>query len=138
MFCEAANYYKKQGKTLVDVLEDIFSQHGYYLDTQSSAYFKGADGNEKMDKILAVRRTSPPSEVAGIKVTSVEDFLLSPPEDFVPSNVLRFNFEDGSFVAIRPSGTEPKCKVYYCVKGNSPDDASSKLAAFKAEFDIKA
>ena len=138
MFCEAANYYKKQGKTLVDVLEDIFSQHGYYLDTQSSAYFKGADGNEKMDKILAVRRTSPPSEVAGIKVTSVDDFLLSPPEDFVPSNVLRFNFEDGSFVAIRPSGTEPKCKVYYCVKGNSPDDASSKLAAFKAEFDIKA
>ncbi len=138
MFCEAANYYKKQGKTLVNVLEDIFKTHGYYIDTQSSAYFKGADGNDKMAKILSDYRENPPTEACGIKVVSVEDFLLNPPESFVPSNVLRFNLEDGSFIAIRPSGTEPKCKVYYCVKGDTLQLAEQKLADLREVFDIKA
>ncbi len=137
MICEAAAYYKKQGKTLIDVLEDIFKANGYYVDTQSSAYFKGADGNEKMAAVLTAYRNNPPSEVAGVKVASIDDFLLSPPEDFVPSNVLRFNFEDGSFVAVRPSGTEPKCKVYYCIAGKTQADAEEKLLKFKDFFDIK-
>lgn len=136
MFCEAADYYKKQGKTLVDVLNDIFQKHGFFLDTQTSAYFKGADGNDKMNAILTDLRENPPKDVAGIAVTSVEDYLLSPPEDFVPSNVLKFIFEDGSFVAVRPSGTEPKCKVYYCICGKDADDAALKLEKFKAVFDI--
>ena len=138
MFCEAADYYKKQGLTLIDVLENLFKEHGYYLDTQSSAEFKGADGNEKMNAILADLRENPPSEAAGIKITSVEDFLLNPPEDFVTSNVLRYNLADGSFIAVRPSGTEPKCKVYYCICGKDKADAEAKLAALKEVFDIKA
>ena len=138
MFCEAADYYKKQGLTLIDVLENLFKEHGYYLDTQSSAEFKGADGNEKMNAILADLRRNPPSVAAGIKITSVEDFLLNPPEDFVPSNVLRYNLADGSFIAVRPSGTEPKCKVYYCICGKDKSDAEAKLTALKEVFDIKA
>ncbi len=137
MICEAANYYKAKGKTLIDVLEDIFKTHGYFVDTQSSAAFKGPDGNDKMAELLTSYRENPPSEVAGIKVTSIDDFLLSPPEDFVPSNVLRFNFEDSSFVAIRPSGTEPKCKVYYCICGKTKTEAEEKLKLFKERFDIK-
>ena len=137
MICEAAAYYKKQGKNLIDVLDDIFAAHGYYVDTQSSTYFKGIDGNEKMAAVLTAYRNDPPSEVAGVKVESIDDFLLSPPEDFVPSNVLRFNFADGSFVAIRPSGTEPKCKVYYCICGETKAAAEEKLLKFKEYFDIK-
>ena len=138
MFCEAADYYKKQGKTLVDVLDDLADKFGYYLDTQSSTFFRGADGSDKMNALLEDMRKNPIKEAADIKVVSTEDFLLNPPEDFVPSNVLRFNLEDGSFVAIRPSGTEPKCKVYYCVRGENKADAERKLAALKEVFDVKA
>lgn len=138
MFCEAADYYKKQGKTLIDVLNDLFDKHGYYLDTQSSTFFRGIDGNERMNALLDDMRKNPPREVGGIKICETQDFLLNPPENFVPANVLRFNFEDGSFVAIRPSGTEPKCKVYYCVRGKDKADAEIKLSAFKQVFDIKA
>ena len=80
----------------------------------------------------------PPAEAAGVKVEAVEDYLLNPPEGFVPSNVLRFILADGSFVAVRPSGTEPKCKVYYCVRGEDKADAEAKLASFKEVFDLKA
>ena len=137
MICEAAAYYKKQGKTLIDVMEDIFQNLGYYVDTQSSTYFPGVDGNDKMAAILTSYRNNPPSEVAGVKVETIHDFLLSPPEDFIPSNVLRFDFADGSFVAVRPSGTEPKCKVYYCIAGKTREEANDKLSKFKEFFDIK-
>ena len=138
VFCEAADYYKKQGKTLVDVLDDLSEKLGYYLDTQSSTFFRGADGSDKMNSLLEDMRKNPIKEAAGIKVISVEDYLLNPPADFIPSNVLRYNLEDGSFVAIRPSGTEPKCKVYYCVRGENKCDAEAKLASLKEIFDIKA
>lgn len=138
MFCEAADYYKKQGKTLYDVLEELFDTHGYFLDTQSSTFFRGIDGADRMNALLDDMRKNPIKEAAGIKVESVEDFLLAPPEGFVPSNVLRYNLEDGSFVAIRPSGTEPKCKVYYCVRGENKANAEEKLAALKQIFDVKA
>ena len=133
MICEAAAYYKKQGKTLIDVLEDIFKTLGYYVDAQSSTYFPGVDGNDKMAAILTSYRETPPSEVAGVKVESIDDFLLNPPADFVPSNVLRFNFCDGSFVAVRPSGTEPKCKVYYCIAGKTRAEAEEKLIELKKQ-----
>ena len=137
MFCEAADYYKKQGKNLFDVLEELFEKFGYYLDTQSSTFFRGIDGTDRMNALLDNMRKDPITEAAGIKVTSVEDFLLAPPEGFVPSNVLRYNLADGSFVAIRPSGTEPKCKVYYCVRGENKAEAETKLSALKEIFDIK-
>ena len=138
MFCEAADYFKAQGKTLIDVLNELFDRHGFYLDTQSSAAFKGADGIAKMNALLDELRKNPPAEAAGVKVEAVEDYLLNPPEGFVPSNVLRFILADGSFVAVRPSGTEPKCKVYYCVRGEDKADAEAKLASFKEVFDLKA
>lgn len=137
MFCEAADYYKRQGKTLYDVLEEIFEKFGYFVDTQTSTFFKGIDGAERMAAVLDSLRNNPPSSAAGLKVTTVTDYLKNPPEGFVPSNVLRFDFEDGSFVAVRPSGTEPKCKVYYCVAGETKNQAEEKLGALKEIFDIK-
>ena len=137
MFCEAADYYKKQGKNLFDVLDELFEKFGYYLDTQSSTFFRGIDGADRMNALLDNMRKDPITEAAGIGVSSVEDFLLAPPEGFVPSNVLRYNLADGSFVAIRPSGTEPKCKVYYCVRGENKTEAEAKLSALKEIFDIK-
>lgn len=137
MFCEAADYFKKQSMTLIDVLNDLFDRYGFYIDTQTSVTLKGADGAEKIAAILSDLRANPPAEVDGIKVTGVEDYLLYPPEGFVKSNVLRYNFEDGSFVAVRPSGTEPKCKVYYCICGKDKVDAEQKLVKYKQVFDIK-
>ena len=82
-------------------------------------------------------RKNPVTEVAGIKVKNITDFLNAPPEGFITSNVLLYNFEDGSFVAVRPSGTEPKCKIYYCVCGNTKADAEAKLLSLKEYFDVK-
>ena len=137
MFCEAADYYKKQGKTLVDVLDDLAEKFGYYLDAQSSTFFRGADGSDKMNALLEDMRNNPIKEAAGIKVSSVDDFLLNPPDGFVPSNVLRYNLEDGSFVAIRPSGTEPKIKIYYSIKEENRQKAEERLLSVQTEIKTK-
>ncbi len=137
MFCEAADYFKKQGLTLIDVLNMLFEKFGYYLDTQCSATLNGADGAKKIKAILNDLRENPPTEVDGIKIIKAEDFLLNPPKDFVSSDVLRYTFEDDSFVAVRPSGTEPKCKVYYCICGKNLKEAEEKLVKYREVFDIK-
>lgn len=136
MFCEAADYYKKQGKNLIDVLNEIFEKYGYFADSLTSVTLKGADGAKRIQGILEDLRQNPVKEVGGIKVKETIDFL-NPPADFIASNVLLFNFEDGSFVAVRPSGTEPKCKIYYCVYGKTPEESATKLKAFKEYFDVK-
>ncbi len=136
MFCEAADYYKKQGKTLIDVLNDIFREYGYFADTLTSVTLKGADGAKRIQGILENLRNNPVEEVAGVKVKETLDFL-NPPEGFISSNVLLYNFCDGSFVAVRPSGTEPKCKIYYCICGKDKTEAETKLKGFKEYFDVK-
>ena len=98
---------------------------------------KGAAGVAKIASLLEELRKNPPREVGGVAVTDVEDYLdermLS--RGFPASNVLRYIFADGSFVAVRPSGTEPKCKYYYCVMATSKAEAESKLAALRASFE---
>ena len=136
MFCEAADYYKKQGKTLIDVLNEIFVKYGYFADTLTSVTLKGEDGARQIKQILEDLRKNPITEVAGVKVRETVDFL-NPPQGFIKSNVLLFNFCDGSFVAVRPSGTEPKCKIYYCVCGENKEKAEIKLKGFKEYFDVK-
>ena len=137
MLCEAAAYYKKQGKTLLDVLGDLYREHGFFLDTQGSIFHKGAAGVAKIAALLEGLRREPPREVAGLTVIKTEDYLASEMqrEGFPPANVLRYLFDDGSFVAVRPSGTEPKCKYYYCVSAGDRAAAEEKLAGLRAFFE---
>lgn len=135
MFCEAADYYKKQGKTLIDVLEEIYNKFGYFVDTQKSVAFTDARGSEKIKKIMQSLREKTPDSIAGYPLKSVTDFL-EPYKDFVKSDVLLYTFADGGFVSVRPSGTEPKCKFYFCIYGKDKKEAEEKLAKIKKEFDI--
>ncbi|MBP3397110.1 MAG: phospho-sugar mutase [Clostridia bacterium] len=137
MLCEAAAYYKAKGKTLLDVLEGLYAEHGFYLDAITNAVHKGAAGVEKIKALLEALRNDPPKEAGGIDVTGVEDYLSADmtAKGFPPSNVLRYTFADGSWLAVRPSGTEPKCKYYYCVVGKDRTEAAAKHAAMKAAFE---
>ena len=137
MLCEAAAYYKAQGKTLYDVLLEIFAEYGYYLDAQTNVTLKGADGAEKIQQLLRNLRANPPKAAAGIAVTKAEDYLSKEmqAQGFPASNVLKYMLADGSWVAVRPSGTEPKCKYYYCITAQNKTAAGEKLAAFKQVFE---
>ncbi len=137
MLCEAAAYYKAEGKSLWDVLEELYRAHGYFLDAVTALTLTGAEGAAKMQQMLEELRNAPPTEAGGIAVARVEDYL-SPEmqaKGFARSNVLRFVLADGSWVAVRPSGTEPKCKYYYCVRGTDEQDAGAKHALLRAAFE---
>ncbi|MBQ9098238.1 MAG: phospho-sugar mutase [Clostridia bacterium] len=137
MLCEAAAYYKMQGKTLWDVLEELYGEFGYYLDSQTSVVHKGSDGAARIAGLVDNARHNPPAEVEGVAVVDVEDYLTDRmmKKGFPASNVLRFLLADGSWVAIRPSGTEPKCKYYYCVTGADRTAAEKKHAAMRRVFE---
>lgn len=137
MLCEAAAYYKNYGLSLIDVLEAIHKKYGYFHDSQSNFYFPGLDGKAKIAALTAGLRAESPCEVGGVKVTRVEDYLSDEmqAEGFPSSDVLRFIFEDGCWVAVRPSGTEPKCKFYYCVCAPDRESAEKKHEALKKAFE---
>ena len=139
MLCEAAAYYKAQGKTLWDVLEELYRTHGYILDDVTAVILTGADGAKKMQEMMKALREAPPMSVGGIAVARVEDYLTPEMQSqgFGKSDTLRFVMADGSFVAVRPSGTEPKCKYYYCVCGREKSDAARKLALLREAFGHK-
>ncbi len=132
LLAEATAYYKAQGKTLYDVLLELYEKHGYYEESQVALSLEGSAGAQKIKDILANLRKSKLSEIAGKKVVRFEDFkecivrsgeTETPLTGFAVSDVLKYFLEDGSWIAIRPSGTEPKCKFYYCVKGSTIEDA---------------
>ena len=140
MLAEAACYYHAQGKTLVDVLNGLYEELGTYQESQTSLSLAGQAGAERIKEIIATFRNNTPSEIAGYKVVANEDYgslkrydngVESDLVGFTKSEVLKFFLEDGSWIAVRPSGTEPKCKFYYCVKGNSKQDAKDKTAAYQ-------
>ena len=137
MLCEAAAYYKSKGKSLWDVLNDLYAEFGYFLDAQTNVVHKEAGGSAKIAALLDKLRKNPPREVRGVPVVREEDYLAPEmeKEGFPPSNVLRFLLADGSWVAVRPSGTEPKCKYYYCVTGKDKAEAEEKHAAMRAVFE---
>ncbi len=129
LICEMACYYKNQGKTLVDVMEDIYAEYGYYLDKLDNFTLKGIDGLEKIGAIMKEMRENGTKLLDG--VVTVYDYSKGI-DDLPKSDVLKFVFEDGSWIAIRPSGTEPKIKIYYSVRGNDKDEATKTLEKYRA------
>ena len=128
LFCEAAAYWLKQGKTLVDRLEDIYRIYGYYLDALDNFVIPGLDGLEKMKRIMDELRQSGKEILPGVE--EIEDYaqgINGIPKD----NVLRFILNGGSWLAARPSGTEPKLKVYYSILGENMTKAAEHQAALK-------
>ena len=137
MLCEAAAYYHEQSKSLLDVLEEIYAKHGFYLDALDNFVFKGVDGPEKISQLVNGLRTNPPKNAGDVEVLEMEDYksekMLS--LGFPSSNVLRFILADGSWVAVRPSGTEPKCKFYFSVRAKDFAEAECKLKVMKETFE---
>ncbi|MNK55896.1 Phosphoglucomutase [compost metagenome] len=132
LIAEAAAYYKTQGKTLFDVLEELYQQFGYYRESLVSRTLKGKDGVAKIQSLMTDWRDNAPQEVAGIKVREVEDYSKGL-YGFPKENVLKFILEDGSWFCLRPSGTEPKIKVYFAVRGSSNEESLSTLGKLQDE-----
>lgn len=130
LVAEAAAYYRKQGKTLWQKLEELFRQYGYYSELEPNIILKGVEGAERISRMMTWLRGNLPAEVAGYKVLRVIDYKEGY-EDIPPSNVLRFFLEDGSWFAVRPSGTEPKIKFYFYAKRPSREDADSVNARIR-------
>lgn len=141
--CEAAAYYATQGKTLWDIMLEMYEKYGYYLDRITAMDFPGLEGMDKMQSMLNAFRENPPKEIAGYKVEKVRDYsndtILdvstgeTSPIGLPNSNVLYYELEGGAWVCVRPSGTEPKIKFYYGVKADSMEAAqaeSDKLDAW--------
>lgn len=137
--CEAAAYYKTQGKTLWDAMIDLYEEFGYYKDDIQSVTLKGIEGLQKIQEIMDTLRAKPPVEFAGYKVLQARDYKLDTVTDLATgevkptglpkSNVLYYDLSDGAWLCVRPSGTEPKVKFYYGVKGSSLADADAKSEA---------
>ena len=143
--CEAAAFYKEQGKTLWDAMIDMYEKYGYYKDSIKSITLAGKEGLEKIASILEQLRNDPPTEIAGYKVLSARDYKADTIKDLATgevkptglpsSNVLYYDLEDDAWLCVRPSGTEPKIKFYYGVKGTSMEDADKKAADFAVCID---
>lgn len=140
---ELAAYYRSRGLTLADGIEEIYKEYGYYAEKTISVTLSGVDGAEQIKAIMAKFRNNAPKEWNGTAITVVEDFkaqtstaadgtvttLTTPPSD-----VLKYTLADGSWIAVRPSGTEPKIKFYTAVVGESNEDSQTKIANIEAEI----
>lgn len=124
LICQMAAWYKNQGKTLVDGLNEIYDEYGYYLDFLDSFVLKGKDGAEKIQSLMSDFRNTGKALFDGIE--EIIDFSTGI-RDLPKENVLKYIWEDGSWMAVRPSGTEPKIKVYYSIVDKSRENAAARL-----------
>lgn len=141
--CEAAAYYKAQGKTLWDAMIDMYEKYGYYKDDIKSITLKGIEGLAKIQEILNTLRENTPEKIGAYTVTSARDYKsgiikdiktgAEKPAGLPASNVLYYELTDDAWLCVRPSGTEPKVKFYYGIKGSSLEDANAKSAALGEE-----
>jgi len=139
-----AAYYKKLGKTLIDVLDEIYEEHGYYIEETISLSFSGLAGQSKMKAIMEYFRENKLYSLAGKKIPAINDYKMSISLDLIKgttvklnypkSDVLKFCFEDGSWLVLRPSGTEPKLKVYFSINGKSREKSKEALEKAKSEI----
>ena len=137
--CEAAAYYKTQDKTLWDAMIDMYEKYGYYKDDVKAISLKGIEGLAKIQSIMADLRKSEPTEIGGYKVLEIRDYKADTAKNMetgevtstgLPSsNVMYYDLSDNAWLCVRPSGTEPKIKLYYGVKGTSLADADAKSEA---------
>ena len=137
--CEAAAYYKSKGMNLWDAMVDMYERYGYYKDDIKSISLSGIEGLAKIQSILEVLRQNPPAEIGGYKVVSRRDYKKdeivdlatgeTKPTGLPSSNVLYYDMTDDAWLCVRPSGTEPKIKFYYGIKGTSLADADEKSEA---------
>lgn len=135
MLAEACAYYRQKGQTLQDVIEDIYARLGAYYDSQLSIALPGQDGAVRLKEIMETTRNNPITAIEDNKVVKWEDYKMreihengqiKPLVGFDVTDVLKYYFEDGSFIAVRPSGTEPKCKVYFSIKDQTYELAKAK------------
>lgn len=141
--CEAAAYYKTQGKTLWDAMIDMYEKYGYYKDDIQSITLKGIEGLAKIQEILETLRKEPPTAFGEYKVLKARDYKADTIKDLATgeitatglpsSNVLYYDLNDDAWLCVRPSGTEPKVKFYYGIKGVSLEDAEEKSAKLGKE-----
>ena len=144
-----ANFYKSEGKTLADRMNELYAEFGCFKNCVDSFAFEGSTGMDKMKAIMESLRNAPPKEVMGCKLVKVNDYLKSESVDMdgnkevitLPkSNVLKFTFTNGLGIVARPSGTEPKLKIYYTIKADSDEKANeivAKLTGKDGEFATK-
>ncbi len=142
LLAEVASFYKAQGKTLINVLDDLFEEYGYYLEGVCNITLTGVEGSQKIDRIMRHFQTTPLSSMAGCHIKSFEDYdkliklengiksSLTLPQSFV----LKYIFDNDGWVALRPSGTEPKLKIYIAIKANSYEAAQNLIAKIKNEI----
>ena len=133
LVAEAAAYYKKQGKTLFQVLDELYQKFGYYAEDEPNIILEGIPGAERIKRMMTYVRNNLPTEVAGNKVVKTIDYKDGY-EDIPASNVIRFFLENGSWFAIRPSGTEPKIKFYFYATASSKEEAQSLNKKIKDEI----
>ena len=144
MLCEVASYYKSQGKTLWDAMVDMYEKYGYFKEGLETLTLKGIDGAEQIQNIMTDMRNNPPKELGGYKVVAVRDYKEDTRKDLATgevtktglptSNVLYYELTDNTWCCVRPSGTEPKIKFYFGVKGTSLADAEKKLEAVREDM----
>lgn len=144
LLTEVAAHFKSEGKTLYDGLQALYEKYGYFLEKTISVTVQGLEGPAKIKALLDGLRKEVPSNFGGIKVALAQDFAVNQQVDaegivseigLPTSNVLKYILEDGSWIAVRPSGTEPKIKFYMGVKATSQEEAEEKLAKFQKDLD---
>lgn len=141
MLCEVASWYKKQNMTLWDAMLSMYEKYGYYREGLETMTLKGMDGAEQIQRMMSEARENPPSELAGKKVLALRDYQRDLRTDMITgetaptglpaSNVLYYELEEDGWCCVRPSGTEPKIKFYFGVKGTSLKDSAERLESLK-------
>ena len=131
LICEMAAYQKVQGKTLLERLEELYQQHGYYKEALDSFTLPGADGQERIAAIMAQLRAQQANEVGGQTIAEIKDYKAGI-DNLPKADVLKYFLADGGWMAVRPSGTEPKIKFYYSVRGTTMADAEAKVTALQS------
>ncbi|BAC14993.1 phosphomannomutase [Oceanobacillus iheyensis HTE831] len=145
MATEMAYYWKQQGKTLFDALDVLYEKYGYYLEGMTSLTLKGQEGSQQMEEILTSIREKPFAEIGGMKVIAIEDYsssvrtltLEDKQETIIlpKENMIKYLLEDDGWVCFRPSGTEPKIKYYYGVRGTNAEDSEQRLLGLKESLE---
>lgn len=130
LICEMAAYQKAQGKTLLQRLEELYQQHGYYKEALDSFTLPGADGQQRIAEIMADLRAQQPAQIGGQAIAEIKDYQNGI-DDLPAANVLKYFFADGGWMAVRPSGTEPKIKFYYSLRGDSMESAEERVETLR-------